>query len=60
MEEIKRIEDFASGEINCLKCGKPIHLYFNGGELDGEECCGLLYETEHVRIDLVIRGPVPK
>lgn len=52
--EIKRIENWDSGDIECLKCGKKITLYFNGGELDGRECCGFVYETEHVQIDLVI------
>lgn len=54
MSEIKRIADFESGDIDCILCGKTLRLYFNGGELDRKECCGLVYQTEYARIDLVI------
>lgn len=52
--ELKRIENFESGLVECLRCSKPITIHFNGGELDEKECCGLVYRTEHVQIDLVI------
>ena len=52
--EIQRIEDFEDGDFACLKCGKKLHLYFNGGELDRRECCGMFYQTEYLRVDLVI------
>lgn len=45
--EVHRIADFGeSGDVDCLTCGKKLHLYFNGGELDQRECCGLIYRTE--------------
>jgi hypothetical protein len=58
-EEIKRIENFDSGAVNCLRCGTLLYLCFNGGELDSQECCGLVYTTECQRIDLVIRTAQP-
>lgn len=54
MGEIKRIENWSDGTIECLKCKKPIRLWWNGGELDQKECCGLMYRTEEVQVDLVI------
>lgn len=54
MKEIKRVEGFESGDTECIRCGRRLHLHFNGGELDREECCGLVYATESVRIDLVV------
>jgi len=52
--EIARIKNFESGDVNCIICGKVLHLYFNGGELDKVECCGLNYATQHVQTDLVV------
>jgi hypothetical protein len=52
--EIDRICNWEKGEVTCRGCGKTIHLFFNGGELDARRCCGYVYETEHVQIDLVI------
>ncbi len=54
MKEIKRVEDFHSGEIKCLRCGKDLELHWNGGELDEVDCCGFLYILEHTRVDLVV------
>lgn len=54
MTEIKRIRDWREGDIACLGCGKLIHLFFNGGELDRQDCCGFIYKTEDVQVDLVI------
>ena len=54
MKEIARTENFSTGDTNCIRCGKILHLYFNGGELDTVECCGLVYKTEVQRIDLVV------
>jgi len=57
VNEIKRIENFESGEVVC-QCGEKFTLFFNGGELDEFQCkCGLLYKTEYQRIDLVIYAP---
>jgi len=59
VEEIKRIEDIdftgSTYKTNCVKCGREIELYFNGGELDVAWCCGYEYELEHTQIDFVIR-----
>ena len=58
MVEVTRLADFDSGDVTCRGCGREIHLFFNGGELDRKECCGYVYRTEHFRIDLVIeRAP---
>ena len=54
MEEVKRIEDWSDGEVTCLGCGKQVRLWFNGGELDRQDCCGYRYETRHEKINLVI------
>lgn len=56
--EIRREEDIKfNGNVfstKCIKCGKEIELWFNGGELDERQCCGLMYSTEINKIDLVI------
>lgn len=54
MKEIKIVRGFCEGDINCLKCGQAIHLYYNGGELDTLTCCGLRYSTEADEINLHI------
>lgn len=54
MAEIKRIEGFESGDYPCIRCGKNVRLYSNGGELDSRVCCGITYRTECVQVDLVI------
>lgn len=54
-EEVQRVENWESGELQCLRCGATFRLYYNGGELDSHTCCGYTYRTEHVRTDLVIR-----
>lgn len=54
MTEIERVEGFESGTIRCRRCSQPVTLYFNGGELDRRECCGLRYEQVITSIDLVI------
>jgi hypothetical protein len=48
---------FDSGDVQCLGCGRTITLWFNGGELDRETCCGYTYATEAVDYQLVITGP---
>lgn len=53
-KEVKRVKSFDSGAIDCIVCNKTLHLYWNGGELDNVECCGILYRTEHQETDLVI------
>lgn len=53
-DEIMRVEGWESGDLECLDCGRRLHLWFNGGELDGAVCCGLRYSTQHVQIDLVV------
>lgn len=48
-EEWKRNGDVAFG-VSCRVCGREMALWFNGGELDRRECCGLEYRLEHVRV----------
>lgn len=57
--EIARTENFESGPTACIRCGKMLHLHFNGGELDSTSCCGLLYRTEVQRTDLVVYEAAP-
>lgn len=38
----------------CRRCGKPVRLRYNGGELDYDDCCGLSYCLTHERIDLLV------
>lgn len=42
-------------EVTCPNCEREIVLYFNGGELDYNVCCGLRYELEHTRIDFIVK-----
>lgn len=53
-EIIATIQNFKEGDIKCGKCGSEIHLWYNGGELDEDFCCGVIYQTKHVRTDLII------
>lgn len=58
-KEINRIKGFEAGNFQC-ECGENIYLYWNGGELDSEECkCGKFYRTEHQEVDLVIYDSEP-
>lgn len=58
--EIRRAEAVGLGrtaatvDTHCVVCGRRVRLWFNGGELDFTECCGLRYELEPVRVDLVV------
>ena len=52
--EVLRIWHFDSGDTKCIRCGKTLHLNWNGGELDEKSCCGLTYRTEVQRTDLVV------
>ena len=57
MAELKRINDVVVNFLyrtTCLRCGKAIKLWFNGGELDQRECCGLFYRLQSDRIDFVV------
>lgn len=58
MREVQRLEnkfvESYSEEFQCVACQRKIDLYYNGGELDQEECCGYLYRGEHRQIDVVI------
>lgn len=58
-EREMRTADVAHGDISstCFGCGRAIHLFFNGGELDGMRCCGYEYRLELVRIDFVVIAP---
>lgn len=59
-QEILRREDVKVAptfEAECIVCGKPIVLWYNGGELDGTDCCGYSYSLESDRIDYVVRRP---
>ena len=56
-KELHRVEDIIIDGVYrtpCLKCGKVLELWFNGGELDYKECCGLTYMLQHGRFDFVI------
>lgn len=54
---IKTIPEWRSGDYQC-ECGETVTLWFNGGELDEQQCsCGRLYRTVHREIDLEILGP---
>jgi hypothetical protein len=50
MDDIVLVEDaFEDGpaeEIKCIKCGARIVLWYNGGELDWKDCCGVRYRGE--------------
>lgn len=59
-KEIKRVENFDEGDVSCVKCGKVLHLYYNGGEMDEVRCCGLIYRTEIQKVDLVVYEPLPE
>jgi hypothetical protein len=52
--EVRRVKFFPQGQYSCLRCGQPVNLRYNGGALDTQVCCGLVYSTEHVQTDLVI------
>lgn len=55
--EIKRIENVEVSytyETYCTVCSKPITLWWNGGELDSERCCGHVYRLEHGPVDFVV------
>ena len=59
-KEIKRVNGFDAGSYKC-ECGEDLYLYWNGGELDEEECkCGKFYRTEHQEAALVIYDTKPK
>lgn len=57
MKEIKRIKNIREFpyETNCIKCGRNIKLFYNGGELDSTKCCGIYYELNNNQIDFVIK-----
>ncbi len=58
MKELSRTEvPVGAWKCACLRCGKEIVLFFNGGELDRRECCGLIYNTEIAKMELVITDP---
>lgn len=59
MSERKVVPDFSEGDVLCPVCGRCFHLYFNGGELDEDECCGLSFRTEATGYQLVIE-PIPE
>lgn len=49
------MDDKTHINVECLICKNVLTLYFNGGELDRQDCCGRVYELQHARIDYVIR-----
>lgn len=51
---IKIVVDDFPLKIECIECGKPFVLWFNGGELDSQSCCGLRYSLEHGEIFLTV------
>ena len=44
-------------EVNCPTCGRAITLHFNGGELDGDTCCGWTFDIYATGFELAIRPP---
>lgn len=53
--EIRRQENWTSGELTCERCGEKFWLHENGGELDRHECkCGRIWRQEHTQTDLVV------
>ncbi len=43
-KELHRAEvDTMTHKPTCLRCGKEVTLFFNGGEGDRKDCCGLTY-----------------
>lgn len=39
-------------------CGMPVQLYFNGGELDQDDCkCGRTYRARHVLTIIEVKEP---
>jgi len=57
VKEIERIADVDVDPVyqtSCKRCGREIELWFNGGELDERECCGLIYGLVAPRIDFVV------
>lgn len=47
-------------DLECLKCGKKITLWENGGELDVRLCCGVEYRLQWPGVpDLVMTTPGP-
>lgn len=60
-EEIYR-EPSPLGEGRTVRgrlCGQSLDLFWNGGELDVQEHCGLQYALEHRAVDFVIRTMEP-
>jgi len=57
-DEVKRISNAYEGTdlatVHCPGCGKIVELFFNGGELDTDECCDYVFFGEHIRIDVVV------
>jgi hypothetical protein len=53
-EVFRSVEGFCEGEVTCPRCGTSFRLYFNGGELDGTECCGINFRTEATGYRLVM------
>ena len=59
MHEIHRENDVAVDPVfrtNCLTCGEVVDLWYNGGELDWKECCGLFYRLEAPKINFVVEA----
>ena len=56
MKEISRVENIEEFpyKTNCTVCGNEVTLWYNGGELDYDECCGQVYELEIRQIDFVV------
>lgn len=56
--EVGRIENVphTTYRMACPMCGTAVVLFWNGGELDMSNCCGLTYTLECERVDVVIYG----
>ena len=58
MSEIQRqpVKSFPV-KLTCRACGKNIDLWFNGGELDQQECCGYIYGVEATGYEMYVEQP---
>ncbi|TET40180.1 MAG: hypothetical protein E3J66_07240 [Dehalococcoidia bacterium] len=48
-------EEGPSEIVKCLNCGRNIKLWYNGGELDEEDCCGYRYYGRHTGTEIMVK-----
>lgn len=44
-------------DVRCRLCGRLVRLWFNGGELDRQTCCGVSYALEATGYELIVSKP---